>query len=118
MPETYTLEVEKGRLVFMPAKDDAAPACVLAPRFSPAIGKAGLSVAARMGDPELLHCVVFRYENSAGGVFVLHDRTGLLLAALAKSNLAYAMGAARFGEMVANARYGVDVFENMEEPDD
>lgn len=104
-PELYTLHVADGRLRFAPrAAGDPLPA--------------PLAVVGRMGDPDLLQCVVLRREDAPGGVFRLEDANGPLLAAVAENNLAFALGMGRFGEPVANARYGVDVFENMEEPDE
>ena len=104
-PEIYTLEAEGARLRFVSqAADTALPA--------------GLAVIHRMGDPALLQCAVLRRENAPGGVFRLEDESGPLLAAIAENNLAFALGMGFFGELTANARYGVDVFENMEEPDD
>ena len=61
---------------------------------------------------------MLRRENAPGGVFRLEDPNGPLLAAIAPDNLTFALGMGFFGELTANARYGVDVFENMEEPDD
>ena len=104
-PELYTLAADGGRLSFTPlARDTALP--------SP------LAVVHRMGDPALLQCAVLRRENAPGGVFRLEDANGPLLAAMAPDNLTFALGMGFFGELTANARYGVDVFENMEEPDD
>ncbi len=104
-PELYTLQVADGQLRFAPRDAEA-------PLPSP------LAVVSRMGDPDLLQCVVLRREGAAGGVFRLEDATGPLLAAVAEDNLALALGMGHFGELVANARYGVDVFENMEDPDE
>lgn len=103
-PELYTLQVADGRLRFAPRGTDA-------PLPAP------LAVVSRMGDPDLLQCVVLRREDAPGGVFRLEDATGPLLAAVAEDNLALALGMGHFGELVANARYGVDVFENLEGSD-
>ena len=105
IPELYTLEAEDGRLRFVPLKADAQL-------------PAPLAVVHRLGDPALLQCAVLRREGAPGGVFRLEDAGGPLLAAIAATNLAFALGLGYFGELTANARYGVDVFENMEEPDD
>lgn len=104
-PELYTLQVADGQLRF-------------APRDAEASLPSPLAVVSRMGDPDLLQCVVLRREGAPGGVFRLEDATGPLLAAVAEDNLALALGMGHFGELVANARYGVDVFENMEDPDE
>ena len=104
-PEIYTLEAAEDRLRFV-----AQPADTALP--------AALAVVHRMGDPALLQCAVLRRENAPGGVFRLEDESGPLLAAIAENNLTFALGMGFFGELTANARYGVDVFENLEEPDD
>lgn len=104
-PELYSLEAEGGRLGFTPLKPGS-------PLPAP------LAVVHRMGDPALLQCAVLRREDAPGGVFRLEDANGPLLAAIAETNLTFALGMGFFGELTANARYGVDVFENMEEPDD
>lgn len=77
---------------------------------------AGTTIACRMGDPDLLHCAVFYQGN--GGFFCVYGKDGLLFVAQAMTNLDFALAQGFFGEMTANARYGVDVFENMEIPDD
>lgn len=105
LPELYTLEADGGRLSFKPLAQGAALPSPLA-------------VVHRMGDPALIQCAVLRRESAPGGVFRLEDANGPLLAAIAQDNLTFALGMGFFGELTANARYGVDVFENMEEPDD
>ncbi|WP_165079443.1 MULTISPECIES: hypothetical protein [unclassified Desulfovibrio] len=104
-PELYSLEADGGRLRFTPLSPGTALPSPLA-------------VVHRMGDPALIQCAVLRRENAPGGVFRLEDANGPLLAAIAPDNLTFALGMGFFGELTANARYGVDVFENMEEPDD
>ena len=47
------------------------------------------------------------------------DDNGLLFAAVAETNLAYAVALGRLGEMISYARYGADIFaENMLDDDD
>lgn len=104
-PEIYNLEVNGTSLRFVL---QAASTMLPGP----------LAIVQRMGDPDLLECVVLRREASPGGVFRLENANGPLLAAIAADNLAFALGLGFFGELTANARYGVDVFENMEEPND
>ena len=104
-PELYTLAADGGRLSFRPLSPDTALPSPLA-------------VVHRLGDPALIQCAVLRRENAPGGVFRLEDANGPLLVAIAPDNLTFALGMGFFGELTANARYGVDVFENMEEPDD
>ena len=53
------------------------------------------------------------------GVFVVEDDNGLLFAAVAETNLAYAMALGRLGKMISYARYSADIFaENMLDDDD
>lgn len=104
-PELYTLEVADSHLRFVPLKADSSLPSPLA-------------VVHRMGDPALLQCAVLRREDAPGGLFRLEDANGLLFTAIAENNLAFALAMGFFGELTANARYGVDVFENLEEFDD
>lgn len=117
MPEIYTLQIENGRLVFAPFTEEV-PECVLENKFNPDAAPKDIAIACRMGDPDLAHCVVYRRESAPGGYFSLRDKTGLLFAAIAQTNLIFALAVGYFGDVVSNARYGVDIFENMEEPDD
>ena len=59
------------------------------------------------------------HEQKPGGVFVVEDDNGLLFAAVAETNLAYAMALGRLGKMISYARYSADIFaENMLDDDD
>lgn len=117
MPETYTIKFAGGRPEFTPTNLNL-PDTILASSFNPGSLPADYAIACRMGDPDLLQCIVWQHADQNGGIFVLHDKNGALLAAKATSALDYAAALGYFGELTANARYGVDVFENMEEPDD
>ena len=64
-----------------------------------------------------LHCAIFRRSEGNGGFFTFHDQDGLLFTAVTESNLAYALAQSLFGGMVSEARYGADIFENMDDPD-
>lgn len=77
----------------------------------------GYTLTTRLGDPDLLHCAVYRRTDGPGGLFVLHDGDGRLCAALAESNLAYGLGLAHMGRLVADARYGADIFEDLDDHD-
>ena len=106
MSELYTVTAEEGRLRFLPRTDAA-------------LEQPGCEFVSRLGDPGLLHCVVFRHEQKPGGVFVVEDDNGLLFAAVAETNLAYAMALGRLGKMISYARYSADIFaENMLDDDD
>ena len=114
MSELYTVTAEEGRLRFLPRTDAALEQAVLDESPLP-----GCEFVSRLGDPGLLHCVVFRHEQKPGGVFVVEDDNGLLFAAVAETNLAYAMALGRLGKMISYARYSADIFaENMLDDDD
>ena len=50
---------------------------------------------------------------------MVEDDNGLLFAAVAETNLAYAMALGRLGKMISYARYSADIFaENMLDDDD
>lgn len=113
MSEIYAIHVDGTQLRFEPRRDGAlkdAPARASHP--------AGYEAVSRMGDPALLHCAVFRRSDGHGGLFALHDQDGLLFVAVAESNLAYALAQGFFGKMVSEARYGADIFENMDDADE
>ena len=113
MSEIYTILVEGSRLRFEPRQDDAL-------NDIPVPGKRSgdYEIVSRMGDPGLLHCAVFRRGEGSGGCFALYDGNGPMFAAVAESNLAVGLGQGFFGKMVSDARYGADIFENMDESDD
>ena len=113
MSEIYTILVEGSRLRFEPRQDDAL-------NDIPVPGKRSgdYEIVSRMGDPGLLHCAVFRRGEGSGGCFALYDGNGPLFAAVAESTLAFGLGQGFFGKMVSDARYGADIFENMDESDD
>lgn len=114
MSELYTVTAEEGRLRFLPRTDAALEQAVLDESPLP-----GCEFVSRLGDPGLLHCVVFRHEQKPGGVFVVEDDNGLLFAAVAETNLANAMALGRLGKMISYARYSADIFaENMLDDDD
>ncbi|MDO5484123.1 MAG: hypothetical protein Q4F27_04365, partial [Desulfovibrionaceae bacterium] len=118
MPEIYTLKMEGAALVFEP-RTDALAADVLNADAASRLANLpeGWSLAACMGDPELLYCVAWR--SPAGGCFCLYEADNVpLLAAVAESALAYAQGLAHFGRLVAEPRYAVDMYENLDGDDD
>lgn len=114
--EIYEMTVDGSGLAFGKS-DEALPDFVFSPVFNPAAKSAGLDLVTRMGSPDLAHCVIFRFQDKPGGVFAMHDGGGVLFAAIAKSNLAYALAKGLFGELVANARAGVDIFEDGDDQD-
>lgn len=115
MAEIYTMGLEGGRPAFVPRAGGVAD-CIIAGK--PGRQNDGPAIISRMGDPDLLQCVTYREPGRPGAVFAIWEKDALLFCAVAESDLLYAAGQGYFGHMVANARYGADVFENMEEPDD
>lgn len=115
MIEQYILEIENGRPIFTKRKLNLPP---FAQDGKLPAEKDAFEAFCRMGDPDLLECLVYRGKNSAGGIFHVRDKYGPLYVAVAESALAWSLALGHFGEMTANVRYGVDVFENMDEKDD
>ncbi len=113
MSEMYTIHVNGSQLRFEPRQDD-----VLDDVLAQGTHLGGYEAVSRMGDPGLLHCAVFRRGEGNGGFFALHDRNGLLFAAVAESNLTFALAQGFFGRVGSEARYGADIFENMDDPDE
>ncbi|RRD71708.1 MULTISPECIES: hypothetical protein [unclassified Desulfovibrio] len=111
MGEWYAIEAEGASLRFVAGEGALCAGTGGCP-------PEGHEVAGRMGDPALLHCVVWRCRTGPGGLFVVYDREGELFAAVARSNLAYAAGLAHFGALTSHARYGADVFEEFADADD
>lgn len=112
LSEAYTITVDSDHIAFELFAGDMS-------RDFPTSGvpAPGYAIVSRMGDPELLECIVWRDGKQPGGAFVVRNEE-ILFVAFAESNLAYALGLAYFGQLVANARYGADIFENMGNTDD
>lgn len=111
--ESYTITVKEDHAVFELREggyspEELEPAAILA---------AGGAIVCHMGDPHLLDCMAARRANETGGIFVLRN-PDILFVAYAESNLAWAIGLAYFGKLVADAKYGVDIFEALEDGDD
>lgn len=117
MAEIYTIHLQHDSLYFLP-REGGMPEAALSPTFNPKAEGDSITPVCRMGDPELAQCIVFRNKSGSGGIFSLHDSEGLLFCAVAENNLVFTIAQGYFGQLVANVRYGVDVFENMEIPDD
>lgn len=110
MAEQYTIGVAGSGITFEPLADPL-PEIATSTAFDPAKAPKDLAIACRMGAPDLLHCVIFRWEGKAGGIFSVHEQGKALFAAVAKTELAYTLAKGFFGELVASARFGVDIFE-------
>jgi hypothetical protein len=112
MSELYTLTFGATGIQFAPRTDPALEA-VLQEDALP-----GYYVHASMGDENLLVCLAMRKDEGAGGIFVLEDTDSVLYVAVAESNLAYAEGLNHFAEIVAQTRYAVDIFDEVDEEDE
>lgn len=114
--EIYKIIVDKSQISFELSQVSHVPESVASATFQPS--SPNLAIQCRMGDPDLLQCVVWREEGNPGGYFAIFEKKKLLFVAIAATGIERALALGYFGALVANARYGVDVFENMEEPDD
>lgn len=110
MAENYSIGVAGSGITFEPL-DKPLPEVATSTAFDPAKAPKDLAVVCRMGAPDLLHCVIFRWEGRAGGIFALHEQGKVLFAAIAETELAYTLAKGFFGELVASTRFGVDIFE-------
>lgn len=77
----------------------------------------GFNPCRTLGDENLLYCVVHRSATGPGGLFVVHDGDGPLLAAVAHSNLTFVQGMAYFARATTYARYASDIFEHADDDD-
>lgn len=116
MAEIYRIAVNNSQIVFEPT-DQQLPDYVFSPTFIPGEKHPNVSLVTRMGSPDLAHCVIYRIGQEPGGIFAMHDGDGFLFAAIAQTNLAYALAKGFFGELTTNARAGVDVFEDLDDSD-
>ncbi len=70
------------------------------------------------GDTELVYLTVFRQPNGPGGLVVVFAAGNEpLFSVIARTNLDLISAASHFGSMVANVRYGQDIFENVDAED-
>lgn len=112
MPEIYRITVNGSAIAFEP-DDRKLPDFVFASVFNPQGSHEGIDLVTRMGSPDVAHCVIFRFLDKPGGIFAMHDNDGFMFAAVAESGLAYCLAKGFFGELAANARAGVDIFEDL-----
>lgn len=117
MPEIYEITISGSSPVFT-TSETSLPDYVFSARFDSAKTPGDVSIVCRMGAPDECHCVIFRLEKKAGGIFALHDGGEIMFAAVARTNLAYAIAKGFFGDLIASSRSGLEIFEQMEEDDD
>lgn len=67
------------------------------------------------GDPDLLYVTVFRQPKKSGGLVVVFPggKEEAMYCVIANTNLDLTEAASHFSNMVANVRYGVDIFEDL-----
>lgn len=112
MNEFYSIVVKDADLHFAPREDQK-----LDKLLTHGGDLEGYEFFSRLGDPELMHCAVFRKSGKPGGFFTVYDKTGVLFVAVAESNLSFGLGLGYFGRLVSYARYGADIFENTDNLD-
>ncbi len=116
MPEFYTISPD-GKGISFSKREGAIPEYALYPAFDPKKAPKNLSVVCRMGSQDAMHCIIYRTDDTPGGVFALHDVAGFLFAAVAESELAYALAKGFFGALAEHAHIGIDIFENPGDQD-
>lgn len=111
MSKTYEARVEKGKTVFE-ISEKTLPEYVMT-ASPPPQAESEYAITARLGDPDLIHCLAYKNIKAEGGAFVCLDENGVLFVAFATDNLAYALAMGFFGKLVADVRYGADIFEEL-----
>lgn len=113
MHETYLLNYDHGKLILLREKLEIPQSIA---EFKNGISKEreDYYIHARLGDQSLLETVIFMKDNLPGGFFLLHTLAKILFIAAARDNLAFALGMGYFGKICSYAKYGLDIFENMD----
>ncbi len=106
--EMYTLRCRDGNLLWEPREDDVLMHAIIRRNVS------GYTVVCAMGDENLLFCTALRKNEGVGGIFVLAEGDTLLLVAVAENTLSYVEGLGHYAGLVAQPRYAVDIFENVD----
>lgn len=115
--ENYQIEIQNGKLAFLESATEIAD-LFLRPEFNKQVLDLGYRLCCRLGDPALMHCIVYRKHAGSHAIFVMFEHGQCLYTASADSNLIFSMGLGYFGELCANTRYGVDIFEELDELDE
>ena len=84
MSECYNIEISDGKLVFG-KRELGVPGCVIQGKLPEA--RDGLDAVCRMGDPDLLQCLVYRRENAPGGILPCGTNMACCLRLLPKARL-------------------------------
>lgn len=115
--EVYFLNYDGRRLCFDSCDDEALARSLI--RWNGEGAYAGpFDPCCTLGDENLLCCMVYRAAGGAGGLFAVRDGNGLLLAAVARTNLAFVQGLTYFARTATYARYASDIFEHVDDDDD
>lgn len=72
-----------------------------------------MEIFCRMGEPESLECVVWKSDGKVEGIFSVMARGETCFYAMANSGLTFGLALGYFGKLCANARYGMDIFEEF-----
>lgn len=113
--EVYSVRLGTGQVQFDPLEHPSLRDAVLAWGGKGIIVKVEEATFEQqyiVGHEDTLLCRVFRKARSAGGLLVVMDATGLLLVALAATNLELVNAAGYFARMSTYIRYGADIFEH------
>ena len=114
MLEIYDIVLREGRLDFIPAKEKIQ---IADPNdLNESLLKEGWLAFTQLGDPELMHCSVYRKRNVSGAIFIMQALDNLFIAQT-ESNLIFSLACGHFAELVANIRYGADIWEEMDGQD-
>lgn len=114
--EVYSLKYDGKRLRFDDG-DDAALVRDLERWCGEGVFPGPFNPCCTFGDENLICCVVYRAADGPGGLFVVRDGDGPLLAAVARTNLAFVQGMAHFAHTTTYARYASDIFEHADDDD-
>lgn len=115
--ESYDIIYQNAKIVFIPS-EDAAPADQSIAGVNRALLKDKWISFARLGDPAVISCAVYRKKGSPGGVFVMETQEEPLFIAKTGSNLVFSLACGRFSGLVEQARYAADIWEDAVDNED
>lgn len=116
MSEVYNIIYQAGKLDFLPS-ERKFPEENPGMQAAEALLEQGWIAFCHFGDPELMHCSVYRKRNTPGGIFIMKALDNLFMAHT-DSNLVFSMACGHFAALVADIRYGTDIWEEAEDNDD
>lgn len=116
MREIYKLTCQAGKLDFIPS-EQKLPKKDSGQSLNDALLEDGWIAFCHLGDPELMHCSIYRKSNTSGGIFVMQALDPLFIAHT-DSNLVFSLACGHFAKLVSDMRYGTDIWEEMEGNDE